>query len=255
MSTLSPFEIGRAIGSNVSRGIRGASERSSIDDILEQANASGNPEDVDNAIGQILTRVSPERQQAALQVLGQKQQQIQSQQRRKALESQGIGGDIDALDPALQKEIIKAKSTAKPVEADSKRHVQDAFNRVSEILESGNTGFSPLGITPQGRQQRAELDTLSEVFISNLIPLLNPKGTISKERFNYIKNLAPSSWDTDAKIKGKLKALSDIFGLEGSMGGQGGPGGSGTIEMKDAQGNIYDIPQDMVEKARAGGLQ
>jgi len=252
MATPSPFEIGRAIGSNISGGIRGAQERSSIDDILSQANSSEDPQAVNNAIGQILRNVSPERQEQALQVLGQKQQQIQSQKRRQALESQGISGDIDALDPALQKEIIKAKNAGKPGGADSKRHVQDAYNRVNEILESGYTGWSPTGATPEGRQQRAELDTLSEVFISNLIPLLNPRGTISKERFNYIKSLAPTSWDTDAKLKGKLKALSDIFGLEGSTSSRSSPP---TVEMRDAQGNVYDIPQDMVERARAGGLQ
>jgi len=256
MATPSPFEIGRAVGSNVSGGIRGAREQNSIDQILSEANQSQDPQAVQNAIGSILRQVSPQKQEAALQILGQKQQQLQAGKRRQALEAQGISGDVDSLDPGIQKEIIKGKNSKMPGGSDSKRHVQDAYNRVNEILESGYTGFSPLGLTPEGRQQRSELDTLGEVFISNLIPLLNPKGTISKERFNYIKSLAPTSWDTDAAMKGKLKALSDIFGLEGSgRGGQGGQGKMPTIEMRDAQGNIYDIPQDMVEKARAGGLQ
>lgn len=134
----------------------------------------------------------------------------------------------------------------------SKEAVQKAFDRTQEILDAGYTGYTPFGLTPEGRKQRSELDTLSEVFISKLIPLLNPKGTISKERFNYIKSLAPNSWDTDATIKGKLEALKEIFELEGSSSEKST---AGTLEMRDAAGEIYDIPQDMVEEARKGGLR
>ena len=95
---------------------------------------------------------------------------------------------------------------------------------------------------------------MSEVFISHLIPLLNPKGTISKERFNYIKGLVPNSKDTDSAFKGKLKALERIFKVgQGQLPGSGM--NQGSVEMRDSSGNVYDIPAELVEKARSQGLQ
>lgn len=141
----------------------------------------------------------------------------------------------------------------------SKKHVQKAYNRVKDILDTGYTGYSLKGWTPEGRKQRSELDTLSEVFISSLIPLLNPKGTMSKERFNYIKDLVPNSWDTDATIKGKLSALKDIFQLQDRTGADGNTPGKKepgkTVEMKDADGATYDIPRDRVAAAKKAGLR
>jgi len=156
---------------------------------------------------------------------------------------------------AEQKENAEKKSK-------SKERVQKTFDRAQEILDAGYTGYTPFGLTPEGRKQRSEFDTLSEVFISEMIPLLNPRGAMSKERFNYIKSLVPNSWDTDAAIKGKLDALKDILELEGASPEkstkeavtkkQATPG---TVEMRDAAGDIYDIPEDRVEAARKGGLR
>lgn len=157
-------------------------------------------------------------------------------------------GETKDLTP-IQK-LKHEQDTQKKIEA--KKHVQKAYDRVNEILDSGYTGYSLTGLTPEGRKLRSELDTLSEVYISNLIPLLNPKGTMSKERFNYIKNLAPNSFDTDAAIKGKQEALREIFDLKGSS-PKKTP--KGTIEMIDSSGEIYDIPEDQVEKAKKAGLK
>jgi hypothetical protein len=248
MTTPSPFEIGQAVGSNVSGAFRGARDRSAIDEILEQANSSGDPQAVNDAMGQILHRVSPERQQQAMQVLQMKQQQLAQQRQAKAYQEQGLNPD---LPEGINKEILRGKGDVNKKQEGTEQ-VRGAFNRAQEILESGATGFSAGIATPQGRELRSELDTLSEVFISHLIPLLNPRGAISKERFNYIKGLVPNSTDTDAKIKGKLKALKDIFKLEGEAGKDIK---KATREMKDAQGNVYDIPDELYEKAVSQGLK
>lgn len=248
MSAPTPFEIGRGVGTNVGGAIRGAQERSAIDDILEQANASGNEESVQNAMNQILQRVSPERQQMAMQVLQGKQQQIARQRQAQAYQERGLNPN---LPEGLNKELIKQQGKGEQKSTNNDL-VKNAFSRVEDILSSGYTGLNPLGITPEGREQRAELDTLGEVFISHLIPLLNPKGTISKERFNYIKGLVPNSFDTDAKIKGKLNALKEIFGMQQpKMQEQKGQ----FVPMKGPDGIVRNIPADQVQAAQqAGGV-
>ena len=122
-----------------------------------------------------------------------------------------------------KKEIENSKRkgiSGKSLSPESRERINHAFNRTNELLKSGKTGFTYKGLGEKGREDRAELNNLSEIWISELIPLLNPKGTISKDRFNYIKGLAPNSTDTDATIKGKLKALKDIFKEHGI--GEGG---------------------------------
>lgn len=246
--TANPFQV----ASQVAGAFGEQRERNTLDDILKQSATSNDPNQQTDLIRQIISRLPPEKRQEGFQFIQQKQQQLAQRKQDQAYQEQGLNPN---LPEGINKEIIKGKNNKIPGGSNAKQHVQDAYNRVNEILESGYTGWSPTGLTPEGREQRSELDTLSEVFISNLIPLLNPKGTISKDRFNYIKSLAPTSWDTDAVMKGKLKALSDIFGLEGSQMVVDGRDGSSTVEMRDSQGNIYDIPKDMVENARAGGLQ
>lgn len=180
-----------------------------------------------------------EQQQVAQQIKQAQQQLAQPKEKPSLSKSLGQSGN-QKVDDKQQKQV------------EAKKHVQKAYDRVKEILDTGYTGYSLTGWTPEGRKLRSELDTLSEVFISNLIPLLNPKGTMSKERFNYIKNLAPNSWDTDSALKGKLAALRDIFELEGSSPEKSS---NGTIEMRDDSGNVYDIPKDQVEKAKKAGLK
>lgn len=248
MSSPTPFEIGRGIGSNVGGAIRGARETSAIDEILQQANASGNEEDVQNAMNQILQRVSPERQQMAMQLLQNKQQQFARQRQVQGYQQAGLNPD---LPESINRELIKQRIAQAPTQEPSQELVKNAFDRVEQILGSGVTGFSPTGLSPKGRESRAELDTLGEVFISHLIPLLNPKGTISKERFNYIKGLVPSSSDTDAKIKGKLNALRNIFAMPATEMGQE-PSGQ-FVRMKDPSGVIRDIPADQAQAAQAAG--
>lgn len=72
----SPFEMGRAIGGNVSGGIREGLENNNIDKILQEAEATGNPAQVQNMMNQMLTRISPEKRPLVAQALKQRHEQI-----------------------------------------------------------------------------------------------------------------------------------------------------------------------------------
>lgn len=69
MSTPSPFHVAREASNNLGSAFKRVSDENAIEKILSQAMGSGNPEVVQNSIGQILSQVSPERQGVALQYL------------------------------------------------------------------------------------------------------------------------------------------------------------------------------------------
>lgn len=220
MTLPNTFNIGAQAGTNIVRGItQGLQKRqdvNAIDQILQEAQASGDPAQVQNAMSQILRQVSPERQQAAMQVLQNKMGQIQQQQSVQSFSK------LTGLDPQTvqgmtpkEKEIYLTKGTFGPQQKASgdTALLQKAFGDVEDILNRGYTGKTPKSLSETGRQERAKLNTTSEIFISHLIPLINPRGTMSQSRFNYIKSLAPRGHDTDATIKGKLAGLRTIFNM------------------------------------------
>lgn len=102
---------------------------------------------------------------------------------------------------------------AKFEEKKEKDRLQEALNRSFQILKKGATGYTPKALTPKGREERAELNTLAEIFASRFVKELN-KGNLPQSRFKYLMGLLPKSTDTDRALKGKLKALSQIFELE-----------------------------------------
>lgn len=80
MSYPSAFEISQNVGNRISGAVRKQKDTSAIDEILSGAMQSGKTEDMDAAIGQILSRVSPEKQSMALQILQNKRTQLISNQ-------------------------------------------------------------------------------------------------------------------------------------------------------------------------------
>jgi len=130
MSMPSPFEMGKAIGGNVSGGIREGVENSAIDQILQQAQSSGDPAQVQNIMNQIITQVSPEKRPIVEQALKNRYQQLEDANTQsemykigEKIKIQNPGSSLhEALSdiymskmPLDQKEkVIKALSTSMP---------------------------------------------------------------------------------------------------------------------------------------------
>lgn len=65
----SPFELSRAIGSNISQAFQKGKDENAIESILSKASESGDPKILQDSISKILSQVSPERQGPAIQYL------------------------------------------------------------------------------------------------------------------------------------------------------------------------------------------
>lgn len=104
----SPFEVGRSIGTNLSQARREAKDENSIQRIL--AEASKNPQDMQNAIGKILSQVSPERQQMAIAYLQGEASRVKEKEtlRRQQAAAEKYGYPADAP-PGVQKTIMEGK--------------------------------------------------------------------------------------------------------------------------------------------------
>ncbi len=138
----------------------------------------------------------------------------------KGIQEKGHDADMPYIMQGMNKQenqnIKKPPDKEKPKKNDLNDldAVKKAFNRVNEIFKGGNTGFTLKGLSEKGRTDRSELDTLNEIFVGHLIPILAPKGTVTDARLKYIQSLVPQSSDSDAKIKGKMKGLAEIFGFD-----------------------------------------
>jgi len=218
MSTPSPFEIGRAVGGNVSGAIRGAGETSAIDQILQQANESGDEQDVQNAMNMILQRVSPERQQAAVQILQTKQQQLARQKQAQAYQEQGLNPN---LPESINKELVKKRGEG----GDKQRAYQNSLNllgRAKQIAGSGHLG-PKIGIlgtgrdwgsttSSEGQRLRAEYKQIGKALVQAAAPL---KITNRTEFQHYAEDLEDPT-RTLEEIQGTLATLERI--VRNSMG-------------------------------------
>ncbi len=104
MTTPSPFAVAQQASNNLSSSFARVKDENAIERILSQAMDSGNPEVIQNSIGQILSQVSPERQGLAVQYLqgafNTVQAKKEKEKQRSAAQQAGISPD---LPPELQK--------------------------------------------------------------------------------------------------------------------------------------------------------
>lgn len=114
MTNPSPFDVGRQVGTNFAQSIGKVRDESTIERILAQAQASGDPEVLQQSIGQILSQVSPERQPAAVAYLQNTMQRIEQskmQGRQKQAAKKYLGSEEAAdLPPQVQAQLAKDKA-------------------------------------------------------------------------------------------------------------------------------------------------
>lgn len=154
------FEISQSMSNTFGNLKKKRRDVSAIDEILTQANQSGDPEDLNNAMNQILSRVSPERQQAALSVLEKRYKEIQSRlegpKKESAYSEAGLDPSIRYLDPKAQAQIIKGKqsqqaynnivgqSSNKNMPAQESGQIQASFQQEPSQAVSSKSGISAL---------------------------------------------------------------------------------------------------------------
>lgn len=218
MGTPSPFEVSRTISNNLGQAYRSAQDSNAIDKILSEANASGNPQVLQDSIGKILSQVSPERQPQAIQYLQNRYQAVQEQEKRKRQEisAQRGGYDIDAPS-GVQTQQVKGNQQ------------MNAYNQVL-----GNAPMQQQGILPntgvpgqqpqiQGQQPPTQQQnggvgiqskTDEELVAMHAIPSLKPAAEAEQKRRESLK----------ASVENRLKDTKEQrleYANKGKYGRQG----------------------------------
>lgn len=108
------FEVARTIGNNLGGAFKSVRESNTIEQILSDASKSGDPAQLQNAIGKILSQVSPERQPAAIKLLESTYERVKEKEKlgRERAQAAKYGIPTD-LPPALQAEIYKQTEKGK----------------------------------------------------------------------------------------------------------------------------------------------
>lgn len=121
---------------------------------------------------------------------------------------------------AKQKQERMAEESQMQQVEKSKAQGQHVFDVATKMLKKNlpGIGISPttkVGLNRAGVQNRALFNTLRSKFEATLLPMVN-KGTLAKERFNYIMSLIPKAEESQRSIAGKLFALGEELGYDTS---------------------------------------
>lgn len=116
-----------------------------------------------------------------------------------------------------QQQIKEKQETKDKVEHQA--NIQKTFNVASSLLAKNTpgVGISPGAVTGLSRKAvegRNTFNTLKGKFESILLPMVN-KGTLAKERFNFILSQIPDASDSQRAIAGKLRGLAETLSEDG----------------------------------------
>lgn len=159
----------------------------------------------------------------------------------------------------LKEERSKAKEDTR-----RKDNLRETMGEMTKTLLGGNLGWTPKRkTTAQGRRDSQYFDSLG-VQLESIGKEMVSKGILSQARFAYLLSNLPASSKTDASNAGALEAWYKELGMEPpeelksvytSKATKKSSKSQNTIEMFDEEGNAYDIPSDLQEKAAQQGLR
>lgn len=165
-------------------------------------------------------------------------------------------------------EALESGMKAEEEKVQSKENLQGILKGMSETLLGGNLGYTPSRITSaQGRRDAQYFDSLG-VQLESIGKELVSKGVLSAPRFAYLLSNLPSAKKSDATNAGAIEAWADELkvprpeGLESlykekpktSKKKSAKASEEKALAFRDAEGNVYDIPEHLSEKAKAKGL-
>lgn len=187
----SPYEHGRQVGMSFGAARQEASDQGNIKNILAEAQASGDPQVLQNSIGRILSSVSKENQPAAINYL---QNMMASAQAKQEQAKKNIAYEKRGLDPYLPESISK-------LDVENKINTQRANN----ILGIGNTQNQP-GQEPINQPGNQQINTGINY------------STLSDEQLVQLRQIPGYDKSSDAELKRRQEAAkidqkqrSDVF--------------------------------------------
>lgn len=165
----------------ISKGFQGQYDRTAIDEILDEANQTGSEEAVDNAIGKILQRVSPDNQQGAIAILQQKKARLgqanQMANKKAALKKANLPEEYAAFDDSVINQILKNQQEDPRITVQNMKSqsANDRYNQIVGNQEVPNQNqvqppFLP-GMQPQSNESQNPFQRITDLSDEKLIGL------------------------------------------------------------------------------------
>ena len=231
MSAPSPFDIGRAVSENISGVFQEQRDISALDKILQDASINGQ-ESTDNAFYQILSKVSPERQPMALNILSQKQKTIAAKQSKN--EQTRLANEIERSNPGSSLHSTIANIYRSDLSLDEKERMiknisqsvaykaeQQERLRLDSTLKRYNSRIKEIdaSIKTARYEQRLELEKQKRALQDERDLLLNFETLDTreekKEKFDFSNEKHKSRRDAALKeAKGDRKKAQEILEKE-----------------------------------------
>lgn len=188
--------------------------------------------------------------------------QLAAQERENQQLSELIGQDISGIqDPKIRHSIVQSLLKGKQDRAnkpDLSGPLQALDNLESLVGKEGIGTLGSANFRAKARYNRGEFES-TQAAILPIFKSFFPRG-MTQDEFNYVKeHYIPQPTDSEAKIRGKIKGLRALVQQQGGMPSELDKSMTQfqgkTKEMRDSQGNVYDIPEHLFNQARAQGLQ
>jgi len=219
MSMPSPFEMGRAIGGNISGDLNEGFENNRIDQILKQAQASGDPAQIKNVMNQVLTHVSPEKRPAVMSALQQNLNRMGDTSTEAGyqhmMRQRDIAGQFENYaTPLLAQHNVSPEESQRFFEASKQfeniPNLQERFAKTAKLLSSQQQTEGTLFET--GERPRifgSESEKIKD--IQPLIQKMKSQGFDDKELVSKLEDLGHGKVEIDKMLYPMSGAESDML--------------------------------------------
>jgi|GEM_PF-4012408 hypothetical protein len=137
-------------------------------------------------------------------------------------ENQGLqrltGQDFSGLSPEIKNTFLQKFMAKKAEDTQTKQNAIKSLGEMREIIGRGKTGLNPFTMGPEGLGERSALDTAA-LNLEKIAADMVGRGTLSKQRFEYLKERLPSGWKTDQQNLQIIDQWEKILG-EAEMGSE-----------------------------------
>jgi len=203
------FLASREIGNNLAGAFSKAKDENAIENILSQAMASGDPQVLQNSIGQILSQVSPERQGVAVQYLQNAYNNVQKKQEQTRAEEQQRnaakqGGYTFGAPPQVQAQQLRNKGQEQTQNLKNLENKNLEKKEKNAAQEAGFTYGAPPQVQVQQVKNQQPVKPIAEkpTTFQKILETQNAKDY--QESLNILAKARDSNRNLDL-----MKSLSD----------------------------------------------
>jgi hypothetical protein len=164
-----------------------------------------------------------------------------------------FGIDLSGIKDPKTRELILAEKLKGQNQGHGMSGASKALDTMEGLIDKEGIGFMEQSDPfPGARQNRGEFEALQSAIVP-IFKSMFPRGMTEKE-FKFINDhYMPQVGETRAKMRGKIKGLRQL--MQQQSPDQQMMSNEDVLHMIDDQGNEYDIPSNLYEKAIAKGFR